>query len=236
MNSFVFKKVQSETKVSQIARQILLAIKNGDYKPGDKLPSERQIADQMGVSRNAVREALKSLQVLEIVKARTGVGTFTSTLAGNKNLDGEIFPILEESKDLAEIIEARKAFELGFVSIAIANASSKDISNLKQSLKKMCKQAAAKNYRKYLSAGREFHINFAKSSHNDVIEEIARVLWGMTNSRLSALIHESYAAENLEESVEIHSVIIEAMKKQNVKAAKQMLISHYNELKDFLVV
>ena len=232
----MFKKVQSETKVSQIARQILLAIKNGDYKPGDKLPSERQIADQMGVSRNAVREALKSLQLLKIVEVRTGVGTFTNTLAGDENLNGEIFPIFEESKDLAEIIEARKAFELGFVSIAVANASSKDIRNLEQSLKKMCSKAAIKDYRKYLSAGREFHINLAKSSHNDMIEEIAGILWEMTNSRLSAIIHESYAAENLEKSVEIHSMIVEAMKKQNVKVIKQILVTHYKELKDFLVV
>jgi GntR family transcriptional repressor for pyruvate dehydrogenase complex len=232
----LFKKVESETKVSQIARQILLAIENGEYKPGDRLPSEREIADQMGVSRNAVRESLKSLQVLEVVKVKTGVGTFTNSLAGTKNLDGEIFPILEESKDPGDIIEARKAFELGFVTIAVANATSRDITNLKESLKKMYEQARVRNYREYLKAGREFHMNLAKSSRNDVIEEIARILWEMTNSRLSAKLHESYAAEHLEKSVEIHSMLVEAMEKGDLNSAKRTLIRHYKELKDFLVV
>ena len=62
-----FTKVYQKTIFSQIAKQILNAIQNGEYKPGDKLPSERSIAEQMGVSRNAVREALKSLQILGVI-------------------------------------------------------------------------------------------------------------------------------------------------------------------------
>ena len=232
----MFQKVESETKFSQIARQILAAIEKGEYKPVDRLPSEREIAEQMGVSRNAVREALKSLQVLEVVTARTGAGTFATDLAGSKSLRKDVLPILEESDDPADIIEAREAFELGLLRIAVANATSDDIQKLKRSLGEMREQAAVRNYVKYPKAGREFHINLAESSHNAVIGEIARILWETTNSRLSARLNESYAAENLDKSVEIHSLILEGMKKRDSRLTRQMIIIHYRELKDFLKV
>jgi len=235
MRESAFKKIKADTKFARITKQILVAIENGDYHPGDKLPSERAIGEQMGVSRNAVREALKSLQVLEVVSSRSGDGTYITNLAEKKDFIANLFHVITESNEPAEIIDARKAFELGFIEIAIANVSLHHVQELKQSLGKMLEQASNRNYRRYLEAGREFHINLAKACANNIIEEIACILWDITNSQLSAILHEYYCAGHLNESIEIHSSILEGIERRDPKFTRQMIIKHYEELKVSLI-
>lgn len=228
-----FTKVYQKTIFSQIAKQILNAIQNGEYKPGDKLPSERSIAEQMGVSRNAVREALKSLQILGVIRSKTGDGTYVAKV----DLDRDnVFAILDKSYSPLEIIEARKAFEMGFIDKAIASLQESDVRALRRSLEKMREQAIAENYEAYLAAGREFHISLAKACHNEVIEEVSRFLWDITNSRLSAVFHKAYCAKSLANSIKIHSLLFQAVAARDLKVAKKMINRHYKELKDFFKV
>ena len=67
---------QAKKKATYVAEQIIDAIKQGAYQIGDKLPSERDIAKQMKVSRNSVREALSALQILGVIESRPGTGTY----------------------------------------------------------------------------------------------------------------------------------------------------------------
>jgi len=79
---------QAKTKGTYVAEQIMSAIEQGEYQIGDKLPSERAIAEQMKVSRNSVREALSALQKLGAIESRAGTGTYIRNGVKNKfNID-----------------------------------------------------------------------------------------------------------------------------------------------------
>ena len=138
----VFEKVETKRKHLYVAEQILRAIKEGIYKPEDKLPPERVLAEEMGVSRNSIREALSALQVLNIVESRTGDGTYVKKSVEKVDIESQILPILEESESPFKIFEARSALELGVVELAIDNASSEDIGRIEDALNHMREYAA----------------------------------------------------------------------------------------------
>ncbi len=100
-------------KSSFIADQILLMINSGRYKAGSKLPSERIITEQMGVSRPSLREAISALQIVGILESRPGDGTYVCGPAATEDLVRQALDVLEECDSPYENMQARKALEIG---------------------------------------------------------------------------------------------------------------------------
>jgi len=100
-------------KSSFIADQILRLINSGRYKVGTKLPSERIITEQMGVSRPSLREAISALQIVGILETRPGDGTYVSAPAATEDLMRQALTVLEEHDSPFENMQARKAMEIG---------------------------------------------------------------------------------------------------------------------------
>ena len=176
----VFEKVETKRKPLYVAEQILRAIKEGFYKPGSKLPPERVLAEEMGLSRNSVREALSALQVLDIVESKMGDGTYVKKTVVDINIDSQILPILEESESPLMIFEARNAFEMGVVELAIKNTTAEDIEQLSAALNRMRAKAKEGDYEGYLEANLNFHLVIAKASKNPIVESTMTSFWKTT--------------------------------------------------------
>ena len=107
---------------SEVIDQISQSILRGDYKPGHKLPPERDLANQLGVSRTVVREALRSLEIMGLVESQIGGGTFVK----EHTIENVLTPIANyfssDDSVVDEIIETRKILEPEIVKLAAQRA------------------------------------------------------------------------------------------------------------------
>jgi GntR family transcriptional repressor for pyruvate dehydrogenase complex len=231
----VFEKVEIKRKPLYVAEQILRAIKKGIYKPGDKLPPERVLAEEMGVSRNSIREALSALQVLNIVESKSGDGTYIKKSVENIDIELQILPILEESESPFKIFEARNVLEIGVADLAIDNATPGDIERIHRALERMCQQAELGDYEGYLTANLDFHLAIAAATANPILERMMALLWETTSQKLLNEMLIDYWQRNISSSIEIHKQIFAAIKDRDKILLRKAIYRHYEEPKDYLL-
>ena len=122
---------------SEVIDQISQSILRGDYKPGHKLPPERDLASQLGVSRTVVREALRSLEIMGLVESQIGGGTFVK----EHTIENALTPIANyfssDDSVVDEIIETRKILEPEMVKLAAQRATQEDIEHIEASIAQM---------------------------------------------------------------------------------------------------
>src|SRR3954447_15466603 len=175
----LFRPVNAGRVSTLIVDQIRLLIRDGQLTAGDRLPSERELGERVGVSRVTVREALRGLEANGLVTIRVGArgGAFvtapTSAQVGEGISDMLTFSVVEP----ADVTEARQVLELGIVPLVCQRADDHDIAELLE----ICDRAealldSADSYSVSLSA--EFHVRVAKASHNPAIEMLAQSFHG----------------------------------------------------------
>ena len=150
------KQTKFQRKSSFIADQILRMIKTGRYKAGAKLPSERLIAEQMEVGRPSVREAISALQIVGILESRPGEGSYVAEPQGFDALMARALNVLEESDSPFEVLQVRKAVEIGVVHLAVKTATEEDIREIKAEWRKKYAKGRKGDYVGFIGHGRQF--------------------------------------------------------------------------------
>jgi GntR family transcriptional regulator, transcriptional repressor for pyruvate dehydrogenase complex len=229
-----FKKVAQSSfkkKSSFIADQILRMINSGDYKAGSKLPSERTITEQMGVSRPSLREAISALQIVGILESRPGDGTYVTTPIATEDLMHRAISVLEEGDSPFEFMVARKAMEIGAVQLAIKAASDTDLAFLKEAWEEKCIRGRRGDLEDYQRYGKEFHLAIARATKNRVIEAITDKLLDMIIQPLWVSMRREYFLKDLsriEQMLDIHDRIVKAIFKRDREEAVQAVEIHYD--------
>jgi DNA-binding FadR family transcriptional regulator len=221
----MFNKVNAGRVSTLIVEQIRLLIRDGKLSVGDRLPSERELGEQFGVSRVTVREALKMLEATGLVTIKVGArgGAFvtapSSELVGEGISDLLTFAVLSP----ADVTEARQVFELGIVPLVCRRADERDIAELLE----ICDRADAalespEEYPVSLSA--EFHVRVAKAAHNQAIELLARSFHGPVLRSL-LLAQEGDPQVGVLGTQE-HREFVEAVRLRDVAAATAVMTVH----------
>lgn len=218
-------------KSSLIAEQILHSIKNGTYPPESKLPAERLIAEHMDVGRPAVREAISALQIVGVLDSRPGDGTYVAA-ALPLDVTGETgIAVLEESDSPFEVLQARKAMEIGVVYLTVRNASDEDIRRIKRVWSQKRKMALSGNYRGFIEHGRDFHLAIAEATGSRSIVSLTEGLLRMTHQPLWVNMREQYYrqdATRLQPMVRLHDEIAKAIEHRDSEKAIRLVEEHYD--------
>ena len=221
---------QAKKKATYVAEQIIDAMKQGEYQIGDKLPSEREIAEQMKVSRNSIREALSALQILGAIESRPGTGTYIRNNVMNKvNID-RVVTFVEESEDLFKVWEARKEIEDSLVKFAIDRANEGDIDEIADTLAAMHKATLAEDYDGFLGANTDFHLSVGKAADNLPLMNALRSLLEITTQELLEELKLGYVWQEVEECFAGHEAIVEAIRKHDEKAGAKAVRNHFRDL------
>lgn len=214
------------SKSSIIAEQILLMIKTNQYPAGSKLPPERIIADQMGVSRPSVREAISALQIVGILETHPGDGTYVSKPFVSDNLSTELQSVFDQSDSPYEILQARKAIESGVFRMAMNVATDEDIEDIKAVWQKKYDKGLEGDYDAYTKYGKDFHLAIANATKNRLIVIVMERLLSVTNQPLWRNMRCNYYTENptrIEEMMTVHNNIVRAFQERDSEKAIQML-------------
>ena len=224
---------QVKTKGTYVAGQIMSAIKQGEYQIGDKLPSERDIAEQMKVSRNSVREALSALQIVGVIESRPGTGTYIRNNVMDKvNIDQAV-TFVEKSEDLFKVWEARKEIESSLVKFAIDRVNKEGIDKIADALAAMRKATLAEDYDGFLGANTYFHLSVAKAADNLPLMNALRPLLEITTQELLEELKLGYVWQEVEECCAGHECILKAIQKHDRKAGAKAVAAHFDELEKY---
>ncbi|HSW03770.1 FadR/GntR family transcriptional regulator [Aquabacterium sp.] len=220
------KPIDNRRLYQQIADQIRGLIRQGDYPVGTRLPPERDLALQLGVSRPSVREALIALEVEGSVEVRMGAGVYVCaaserTTATNASL-GES-PI--------ELMQARSALEGSIVALACGRVTAEGLASVAKAIDAM--RAAFAENRSPLEDDRAFHLAIAAMTGNSVMERLVRELFDERHSPISSQLSvRSESTQTWNDALREHEVILRALENRDVLAAQTAMRSHLQASQD----
>jgi GntR family transcriptional repressor for pyruvate dehydrogenase complex len=213
----------------QVADSIMASIKSGDYKPGARLPSERDLAVAYKVSRPTVREATIALEIRGLVESRHGSGIYITdhppAQMGADDLDIGAF----------ELTEARRLFEGEAAALAATTITNEQLVELETIITEMVKE----NHRKQTGemADRRFHIAIARATRNTAIMTVIENLWDIRyKSPLCRHMLERARNVGVQPRISEHRRILAALKKHDPKAARNAMRDHLGRVIDGLLV
>jgi len=222
-----FKKIEVKKRSSYVVEQIIEAIQKGVYKIGDKLPSEREIAEKTGVSRPSVREALVALDVMGIIETKRGDGSYIRGGVINREVELQTLSVLERTQSFFEVLEARKILEEGVVRAATQKATSKDLKKMQMALEAARKAVKNQDYEQFEKADWDFHTAILKTLDNSVIEAAISPLINAMRDKLWAKIKEYSLSETMaKKTIREHERIFEAIKEKKGEVAARELVKH----------
>lgn len=211
-------------KVGLELRQMLV---EKDYKVGDKLPAERDIAELLGVTRTVVREALIMLELENLVEVRKGSGVFIIDLptssSGSQSLKDDVGPF--------ELLQARQLLESNIAEFAALQATPNDIQQMREALDMEISELNQKEGQQY--GDKEFHLCVARATQNSVLVDMLLESWERReNSPMWEQLHSRIRGTQYQEQwLQDHSDILLALQKKDPVAAKRAMWQHLENVK-----
>lgn len=238
MPESMFRSLDTEKRSLFVAKQIIQLIESGRFKVGDRLPPERQICDETGVSRPSVREAIVALELLGIVERRAGAGTTVLRSIRPRRETEEILEFLStvfrgENMPL-HLMEARRALEFGALQLRFEDIEPSDLDDLELALKSMRAAMDSGDPLSYFEADMDFHRALMDLAGNPVIQSINDNLV----SRMKGLAGWFEALEKywsadvnayMAVSYEVHAEIFAAIQSGDLALVNQVLNRHYEQ-------
>lgn len=220
----VESKIKRVTKISiseEIAKQIMDLISRGELKPGDHLPSERELCKDFGASRSSLREALRCLSIVGVLDARVGEGTSVA-------YDGEKFlrkiiewRLITEQHDIENLLVVRMALEGVSAANTARFATSEQIEKLRRLIKKM--QSSIDEEKAYAALDLEFHIALAEASGNTLVSGLIELV----RSQLVKALHKVLVVPHaLPLAHKEHCAIFEAIERHDPEGARKAMQAH----------
>lgn len=204
VNNKIYKGVVEEIKDKIIS---------GELKKGQKLPSERDIAENLSVSRTSVREAMRALEVIGFIESKQGAGNYIKESFEEVLIEPLSMMFMLQQINAQEISELRRGLELEAAVLAAERADEEDILKLENIIKEM---VSADNEDKSVILDQEFHYTIAKASKNRMFFNILNVISELIDNFIKGIRKEILSKEeNKERLLKVHGAIALAIKKRN---------------------
>jgi len=224
----VIKKVKYHRVYEEVIEQIKEMITEGNLKPGDLLPTERELAQSFGISRGTLREAFRILERENLIEVKPGGGRYLSRTLESTEDQTRILDNIERAT-IIELLEAREIFETGIVQLACERATDEDIADIVSAFERWGQLTEEDDHTRPDQA---FHLSIAKASHNVVLLNMMELHMDLLQRTLSKTLQN---AGRREEVYEEHLQIVEAIKARNSQQAKAALLNHLQKVKQNVI-
>lgn len=220
----LFSRVNVDRASHVIVDQIKRLIRDGSLQPGDRLPTERDLCQQLGVSRVTVREALRALEATGLIQVRLGAhgGSFLTSPSAEL-VGANLAQLISLSPITASAVtEARQVFEVGILPLVIDRATPEDIADLRALVAAASIAKEKGIYKADMSAA--FHVRLAVCTHNPALETLMESFHGPLLSSLREA--HSAAPDTGLRGVEEHGEIVDAIEARSLGRAQGILTEH----------
>jgi DNA-binding FadR family transcriptional regulator len=215
--------VENRRLYRQIADQIAALIEEGEYGAGARLPPERDLARQLGVSRPSVREALIALEVEGYVEVRVGSGVYVH---GARPIERDMAPLPADSGPF-ELIRARYMIESECAALAAKEGTKAQLRALEEALEAM--EADAQKGVDALASDRLFHLRLAEASGNSALVLVVKTLWDQRMGPLFRRLEHHFDTPDLwRVAIREHREILSSIMKHDGQGARLAMRRHMN--------
>ncbi|PLX92136.1 MAG: FadR family transcriptional regulator [Desulfuromonas sp.] len=221
-----FKPIRPKKISEEIVTQIKALIAKGELRPGERIPSERDLASLLGVSRPSVREAIMVLEAMGFLESRQGGGTFVRALTETTIAD----PLarLMESKDprmLHALTEVRMGLESWSAYLAALQAEASDIDELHRLYGEMETQSAHGGWD--ADTDTQFHYAITAATHNTVQIHLLDTIHSLFHATIQTALVEFYSKNGYREKLLAqHKEILDAISERDPERARQSMLDH----------
>jgi GntR family transcriptional repressor for pyruvate dehydrogenase complex len=224
-----FEAVRRDKVYEGVAKQIeRLILKK--LQPGDKLPSERELAEMLAVSRSSIREAIRSLELTGMVEPRQGAGTIVREISSDSLVNPLANARRRKEEVISELLDFRKMLEPHLAARAAARVSREEISEMEEILERQ--EAKLHEGEGTISEDSEFHYAIALASGNSVVLKVLDILMDLLrDSRERSLQVEGRPQKSLAG----HRRILAAIKRHDAAAAKAAMRRHIEDVEKIVL-
>ncbi len=215
--------LESQRLYQQAAGQIRELIRAGEYRPGDRLPPERELARRLGVSRPTVREAMIALEIAGVVAIRAGAGIYV--LEEQVREAQAHPPPLDAGPSPFDLLDARRLLECEIVARAAEHATAAELAGIGEAIEEMERHMAAGGDGR--SADRLFHACIAEATHNSVLASLVDGLWeGMSAPLFHHLSSHTGLPHQQQMTISDHRTIYECLRRRDAAGARAAMAAH----------
>jgi GntR family transcriptional repressor for pyruvate dehydrogenase complex len=213
--------IQKVSIAEEIAKQIMELISSGSLRPGQRLPSERELVEHFQASRPSIREALRGLSIVGVLNARVGHGTSVAVNPGIFMRKVMELGMVTEKPDINNLLEVRIALEVMSAARAARNASEANLNELRDLVTKM--KACGTNETQFARIDAEFHVVIAKASGNSLILDLVSMIRSQMIRALTKALHSPNAILH---SNKEHATLLNAIESHDADASRAAMLAH----------
>jgi GntR family transcriptional regulator, transcriptional repressor for pyruvate dehydrogenase complex len=240
-SKITLKQPRKITLVASIVEQLVENIQNGSLEPGDKLPSERQLIEMLGVGRSSVREALQGLVMMGLVEIRQGQGTFVkhNLYTYIPDLSNPDLSTNLQREMRLHLIEARRMVEVSIAFQAATTATKEQVEHWRSIFDNYIRYIDDFSDARYLTAHSNFHVMLADMTQNPfsvmLVNTILQAIPHTLREREFMFPKELDLQQLRESQVEIHQTIFDAVADGNSIGAQDAMETHMNFERDLVL-
>jgi GntR family transcriptional regulator, transcriptional repressor for pyruvate dehydrogenase complex len=225
----MLKEVKKKRAYEDIVTQIRGLIENGRMKLGDQLPNEKELSETFKVSRSTVREAILSLENMNLVERRQGNGTYVTASSEEALVAPLAQSLVHEKDDIIDIFALRKIIEPEIARAAAQNGSPRRWKELEKILDRQSKELDEGLHP--IQTDSDFHYALARMAKNKVLERLLVALVGLLSKTRDDYLQTD---ERKQKSIFGHREIIAALKSGDGATAKKAMLRHLQEVENTL--
>ena len=218
------KPIRRTSISDQVSMQIKQLILDKDWKPGERIPSETELAELFGVSRVSVREALLKLNAIGLLESRFSGGNYVREVGADIYLNAIIPAAYVSSNSLLELLEFRQVMEAKQAGLAARKAKPEDVARLEEIHKDMVKNAG--NLEAFSEADLRFHIELARITQNSLLVACMELIRDVQGENMQKLV----AQRGYESGINDHRQILAAIRENDERRAIQVMDDHVADI------
>ena len=220
--------IDNTSVVQQVIDRLTYAMIYKELRPGDKLPTEMELAASFGVGRNSIREAIKILVSFGVLEIRRPEGTFVANGFSDKMINPLLYGIiLDQSDSIDSLKELREWVDLGILELAMEKAEPEDIFQLEEQLNKLLTEINGGDAHKIFVADDEFHEAISTAAHNSLLGQIAKLVRTLTSEMRMSTIRNMIKLGKGKELEKAHQDLFNIIERKDDNSARRLLVEGY---------
>ena len=224
--------LKKESVVQSVINRLTEGMRRGELKPGDKIPTEPELAESLGVARSSVREAIKILTYLGVLESKRHEGTFVCNGFEESMIDPMVYGIILNQDSFENLMELREMTEAGMMRLAIKNHDEAELAELENRLNDMAEIIGGtdeESIREFFEADDRFHDMIAVMGKNPMADKINRVVRTLTYAVRYETVSSMITRGKGQELYEAHRVLLEAIKQGDEEVLSNKVRESYFE-------
>jgi GntR family transcriptional repressor for pyruvate dehydrogenase complex len=219
-----------------VSEKIKIAIRKGELKPGDRIPSHDELCGRWGISRTTIREALNKLESEGILTKYQGRGTYINQITADSMMSTTELGVLLDRSSVVKLLEARELVEPSIVELSAQRKTDTEIESLGKLLQKLEQAQRENDHTGYSVADHEFHLFISKMSKNPFLEVMMRnISEALAVQQMEVLSLKDDDQKRISmESQKYHKRIFMAIREGNAEKARRSMSLHLKSIERFM--